>query len=178
MKKLLGILIFLAAPAFGQTTINGGRIINNFVTVVGSETVQGAGGLNVTYGAVLGSATVSNLTPSRCVETGAGGLLTSAAAACGTGGGGGDSLGSHTATMTVTANYGITATSFTATSFSSMTGVEISSGITFVTPSVITATTTLTSSMTLVFVQPAANTQYVPITLPPAATRPGLQVMI
>lgn len=59
------------------------------MTVTSSEVVKGAGGLNVTYGVVGGSLTASNLSTGLCVQTGTGGLLTTAAAACGTGGGGG-----------------------------------------------------------------------------------------
>lgn len=59
--------------------------------------------------------TVSGLTASRCVETTTGGRLTVASGVCGSGGGG-DNLGSHIATMTVTANYGLITTTVTASS--------------------------------------------------------------
>lgn len=79
---------------FGLYIDAGQAQINSSMTVTGSGglLVNGAGGLNTTYGAVLGSATVSNLTAGRCVETAAGGLLTVAGAACGSGSGSAFSL--------------------------------------------------------------------------------------
>lgn len=82
----------LPADGYASTYVNvTGDTMTGQLTNTSSVTVTGSEGLRTTYGAVLGSATISNLTSGRCVETGAGGLLTVAAAACGTGGGGGGS---------------------------------------------------------------------------------------
>lgn len=63
----------------GTTTPN---VIQGRLIEQSSITVQGADGINVLYGATLGSATVSNLTSGQCVQTGTGGLLTVTGSAC------------------------------------------------------------------------------------------------
>jgi hypothetical protein len=75
----------------------GGSMVLN-----GSHTIEGAGGLGVTYGAVVGSMTVSNLAANQCVQTGTGGLLTVTGSACGSGGGG---SGSSVYPATATAQF-------------------------------------------------------------------------
>lgn len=67
-----------------------------------SMTVTGGGGFGVTYGAIFGSATVSNLAAGQCVQTGAAGLLTVTGSACGSAAGGGAStLAIYTGTPTL-----------------------------------------------------------------------------
>lgn len=71
-----------------------------------TTTVEGAKGLNVTYGATVGSMTVSNLASGKCVETTTGGLLTAAAGACGSGSGG---VTVYPATATASFPFGLSA---------------------------------------------------------------------
>ena len=57
-----------------------------------SETVTGSGGLGVTYGAVLGSATLSNVASgTQCLHADSSGHVTGTGSDCGSGGGGGSS---------------------------------------------------------------------------------------
>lgn len=71
------------------------------VDTLSSATVQGAGGFGVTYGAIFGSATVSDLPSGQCVQTTTGGRLTTTGSGCSAGGGGSSSsLAIYTGTAT------------------------------------------------------------------------------
>jgi len=85
----------------------GSLYMTNQAIILGSATISGNGGLLTTYGATLGSATISNLASGQCVQTGSGGLLTVTGSACGSGSGGGSSI--YAATATASFPFGFTA---------------------------------------------------------------------
>lgn len=95
-----GIMAAGRFPALtGDITTSAGNLATTMATTIsgvktwtGSSTVTNAGGLNVTYGSIVGSMTVSNLASGQCVQTGTAGLLTVTGSACGTGSGSGSSF--------------------------------------------------------------------------------------
>lgn len=85
-----------------------------------SVSAIGATGLGVTYGAIVGSMTVSNLTSGQCVQAGTGGLLTVSGSACGSGSGGGG-YAVESATVTFNLAKGTIVSTVTATAFNATT---------------------------------------------------------
>lgn len=93
----------MAIGSAGATVSTGpvptdGLYVYGATILASSASVLGASGLGVTYGAIVGSMTVSNLASGQCVQTSAGGLLTVTGSACGAGGGGSSTLAVTTGT--------------------------------------------------------------------------------
>lgn len=118
MKRLLTIFcIGIVSRAWAQTSINGSRIVSGYENILGSETVQGTGGLGVTYGVVVGS-------------------LTCTGSPCGSGGGGGGASGQINASPQFQiGQFSVAGTSNVITGISSQTWVynasSLQSGATF-----------------------------------------------
>lgn len=117
-----GILIgngysFSANPALGVTS-SGTSI---YGPVVSSATFTNANGIGVTYGAIVGSMTVSNLASGQCVQAGTGGLLTVSGSACGSGSGGGGGYYVEPATVTFNLALGVKGSTIAFTAFNATT---------------------------------------------------------
>lgn len=86
MKKLLAALLLISGPLMAGTHLQNGDPIT--VSSVTAVNLQGGG--------------------TQCVQTNNDGQVTGTGSACGSGSGGADNLGSHVATMTISAPFGIT----------------------------------------------------------------------
>jgi hypothetical protein len=60
MKRFLVLLLLVPGLSYAETSIHGARIIDDFVNIRGSATIEGVGGLNVTSTATIYSVTISS----------------------------------------------------------------------------------------------------------------------
>lgn len=138
----------LPRAAYGGTSESYSTLNNNLGTEVmrvnfSSISISGVSGLNVSYGAIVGSMTVSNLTSGQCVQAGTGGLLTVSGSACGTGGGG---VTVYPASATASFPFGFSSSTETSTAFiATLTSVTVtgSGGLTVVKALNVSSTTIL-----------------------------------